>query len=98
MTKREHLKQDDPFTAVVEPNHYMTYVGVDSGRLLIIDPAYLGPEFCAELDRHRRSDGSYDTKYLTPKSRGPLALVVNTGTDGYFAVEYNADEITIELS
>jgi hypothetical protein len=67
-------------------------VGVDSGQLLIIDPCYLGEAFYAELLEHRRSDGTYDLSYLTPRSIvGPLAVVVSTGGDGLFNVEVVSD-------
>ena len=73
------------------------YVGVDSGLLIIIDPSYLGAEFCSELLTHRNEDGGFDTKYLTPKSRGPLAVVVTVRNDGIYPVDVTNESVTVIL-
>ncbi len=72
-------------------------VGVDSGRLLIVDPAYLGEEFFAKLMEHEQPDGSIDTSWITPNAGRDICAVVNTRGDGLFRVLESEDEIRVEL-
>ena len=78
-------------------NREEIFVGVDSGRLIIIDPCYLGETFYNELLKHRCADGSFDTSYLTPNAHKQLAVVVSTRGDGLFPVEVSDESVTVTL-
>ena len=73
------------------------FVGVDSGRLIIVDPCYLGEMFYSELLNHQCADGSFDTSYLTSNAQQSLAVVVNTRGDGLFPVEVSNESVTVTL-
>jgi hypothetical protein len=68
-------------------------VGIDSGLLLLVDPAHLGLEFMEQLRAHRREDGWFDTSWITPESgaNGPLACVVPIDSDGMHVVTRHSD-------
>jgi hypothetical protein len=68
-------------------------VGIDSGLLLLVDPAHLGLEFMEQLRAHRREDGSFSLSYLTPESgaNGALGVIVPVEGDGLYSVTQLAD-------